>query len=67
MADPKLDEFIRAHDFKPSFLRDMQRYMRDIVQPRLDERETLIEQNHALAEEIATLKKRPANRQAVPA
>lgn len=42
MADPKLEEFCRAHDFKPSFLRDMQRYIRDEIQPKLDERDQLL-------------------------
>src|SRR5688572_10984044 len=42
MADPKLEEFCRAHDFKPNFLRDMQRYLRDEIQPKLEEREQLL-------------------------
>jgi len=67
MGDPKLDEFVRAHDFKPSFLRDMQRYVREVVQPLLDEREQLIEKNHALNEELIALKKRNGKREAVPA
>ena len=70
MADPKIEEFCRAHDFKPSFLRDMQRYLREQIQPRLDERDVLIEQNHALSEELHALKNTQtakAPRQAVSA
>ncbi len=60
MPDPKLDEFCRARDFKPSFLRNMQDYCRDVIQQQLDERETLIEENHRLIEENAALKKAAA-------
>jgi len=57
MGHAKIDEFVRAHDFKPSFLRDMQRILRDEVQPLLDEREALIEENHRLHEELLILRK----------
>lgn len=48
MADPKLEEFCRAHDFKPNFLRDMQRYLRDEIQPKLEERERLLDEVSSL-------------------
>lgn len=47
MADPKLEEFCRAHDFKPNFLRDMQRYLRDEIQPKLEERDRLLAEREA--------------------
>jgi hypothetical protein len=67
MADPKIEEFVRAHDFKPSFLRDMQRYLRDTIQPLLDERDRVIEENHRLHEELIALKKKVGKRDGVAA
>jgi hypothetical protein len=60
MPDPQLEEFCRIgslQDYRPDVFRRHQRHMRDVVQPRLDERDQLIEENAALTEEVATLKK----------
>jgi len=69
MADPKLEEFCRAHDFKPSFLRDMQRYIRDEVQPKLEERERLIVEVESLRHERmakASLRRKPEEVEVTP-
>jgi len=55
MADPKLEEFCRAHEFKQSFLRDMQRYLREEIQPKLD----LLEQMQAERARTKSAPKKP--------
>ena len=61
MADPKIEEFCRAKgpdDFRLGKFRDLQAYLRDTIQPQLDERDRLIEENHRLHEENLTLQKK---------
>ena len=41
MGHPLIDEFCRAHQFDPSFLRRCQRVFREEVQPLIDERDQL--------------------------
>lgn len=62
MPDPKLEEFTRARELQPRFFRDMQSYLRDVIQPKLDERERMIEDITALTEENRELKKKLAGR-----
>ncbi len=53
--DPKIEEFTRANDLSNlRFLRQMQQYLRDDTQPKLDERERLIEENSYLQHEMKT-------------
>jgi len=66
MADPKLEEFCRAHDFKQSFLRDMQRYVRDEIQPKLEERERLLLEKEGLRLQVADLQQKTAKRRSEP-
>lgn len=62
MGHPLVDEFCRAHELRPEFFRRCQRVFRDEVQPQLDERERLIEENHSLLEQLNALKKKTAKR-----
>ncbi len=55
MGHPTIDEFCRAHDFQAHFLRRCQRVFREEVQPQLDERERLLDENAALKAQIETL------------
>ena len=50
MGHPLIDEFCRAHDFKPEFLRRCQREFRDIVNPLID---TLEADNARLRADLA--------------
>lgn len=56
MPDPKIEEFTRAFELQPRFLRQMQEYLRTTVQPQLDERERLLDENGALRYENAALR-----------
>jgi hypothetical protein len=55
MGHPLIEEFCRAHDFRPDFLRRCQRVFRDEVQPLIDERERLLVENADLKAELATI------------
>jgi hypothetical protein len=52
MADPKLEEFTRASSLQPQFLHALQRYVRETVQPQLEERERLLEENARLKTQL---------------
>lgn len=54
--DPVIEELCRASELQPHVLRRMQDYFRGPIQQKLDERESLIEENAALTEELARLK-----------
>lgn len=56
MADPKIEEFTRAFELQPRFLRQMQEYLRTTVQPQLEERDRLIDENGLLRYENAALR-----------
>jgi hypothetical protein len=56
------EEFCRAGSLQPHILRRIQRRVRDEIQPMLDEREALIEENAKLREQIAALMRDPAKR-----
>ncbi len=58
MGHPLIDEFVRARDFRPDFLRRCQRVFREEVQPLFDERETLLTENADLKAQIEKLTKR---------
>lgn len=69
---PVFEEFCRARDLRPEVLHRMQRVVRTEIQPLLDERETLIEENARLRERVAALEAEPKQRvakkpEAVPA
>ena len=55
MADPKLEEFSRARELQQHFFRDVQRHVRDVIQPQLEEREQLLIENAELKSQIAAL------------
>lgn len=69
MFDPKLEEFTRAGELKHSFLRNIQAYVRDTIQPQLAEREALIVENASLREQLQKLSTKAAGRKSeqVPA
>ena len=52
---PLLEEFCRASEFQPHFLRRAQRELREVVQPLLDEREALLAEYTAKNARIAEL------------
>lgn len=56
MGHALIDEFCRASELQPTFLRRCQRVFREEVQTQLDEREALIAENAGLTAEIADLK-----------
>lgn len=58
MPDPKLEEFTRANVLQPHFLHQLQRYVREIVQARLDEREVLLVRVAELEQELARAQER---------
>jgi len=62
MPDPKLEEFTRARELQPHFFRNLQTYVRDIVQPKLDAYDRLIDELAALTDENRELKKKLAGR-----
>lgn len=75
---PVIDEFCRIYslsNYQSLSFRRHQRLLRDEVQPLLDEREKLIEENHQLREQLAVLqaetpkrgRPRKADAEAVPA
>ena len=55
MGHPLVDEFVRARDFRPDFLRRCQRVFREEVQPLFDERDTLLTENADLKAQIEKL------------
>jgi uncharacterized protein (UPF0335 family) len=55
MAHPLLEEFCRASALRPEFFRRVQRVIRTEIQPLLEERERLIEENAALRQQVAEL------------
>jgi hypothetical protein len=56
---PMFEEFCRAGALQHHVLRRMQRRVRDEIQPMLDEREVLIEENASLREQVAALMREP--------
>jgi regulator of replication initiation timing len=52
MGHPLIDEFCRAHDFRPDFLRRCQRVFRDEINPLLEEREQLLVENAHLKAQL---------------
>ncbi len=63
MGHPLIDEFCRAKDsLRTEFFRRCQRVFRDEVQPQLDERDRLLEENAALKQQIETLQAKAARR-----
>lgn len=59
MGHPAINEFCRVKSIgslRLDVFRRMQRLFRDEVNPRLDERDLLLEENAALKAEIETLK-----------
>lgn len=55
MGHPLVDEFCRAADLKPTFIRRCQRVFREEVQTQLDERERLLEDNAHLKAQLEKL------------
>jgi len=66
MEDPMLDQFCRANTLQSHFFRQFQRYCRDVIQPKLNEREALLEENARLKADLEKLTAKKA-RTAVPA
>lgn len=64
MADPKLQEFTRAGELKFSFLRNIQDYVRDHIQPQLEEREALLVENAELKAKLQQLSEKARTRKA---
>ena len=62
MGHPLIEEFCRAHELQPHFLRRCQREFREIIQPMLDERDVLLAENTELKAKLekATKKKTEA-------
>jgi len=59
MADPLLEEFARAPgSLRPDFFRRVQRHIRDVINPQLDERDRLLEENAQLRADLDKSKKR---------
>lgn len=50
--DPKLEEFTRAFEISQRFLRQMQQYIREDTQPKLEELDRLIEENKQLRADL---------------
>ncbi len=71
--DPKIEEFTRANDLSNMrFLRHMQQYLREDTQPKLEERDRLLEENKQLRADLdeatkPTPRKGKTEREAVPA
>ena len=68
MGHPAINEFCRIFaldQMRPQAFRRFQRVFRDEVQPQLDERERLLEENAALKAEIETLREQQAGAKAV--
>jgi hypothetical protein len=63
MGHPLIDEFCRAHDFRPDFLRRCQREFRE-VQSHLDQREALLTENADLKAQLADAREQIATRTA---
>jgi len=64
MGHPLIEEFCRANNFQPSFLRRCQRVFREEVQPLLDQRDVLAEENDALKAVVEKLKAAKAKKDA---
>lgn len=64
MGHPLVDEFCRAHQLDPSFLRRCQRVFRDEVQPQIDERTVLLEENATLKATLKELTDKAARKRA---
>lgn len=59
MPDPQLEEFCRIRglsDCRPDVFRRLQRYVADTIQPQLDERLTLLNENASLKAQAAKRK-----------
>jgi len=54
-----LDEFCRAGELRPGKLHQFQREFRDQIQPLLDERERLLEENAALRAQLEAQPAKP--------
>jgi hypothetical protein len=54
--DPVIQQIARARSIEPHFLRKMKEHFIGVVQPQLDERERLLEENATLREEVETLR-----------
>ena len=69
MGHPTIDEFCRAKDFQPHFLRRCQREFREQVQPQLDRLEAVEAENTSLKAQLARLQERATRcrDEAVPA
>lgn len=58
MGHPTIEEFCRVSspsDLRPEFFARCKRIFRDEVQPRLDERDTLLVENEELKKEVERL------------
>ena len=51
-----IDQFVRAHALRPDWFRSFQRYLRDVIAPKLDSIEALELENEKLREELAALR-----------
>lgn len=69
MGHPLIEEFCRAHELHPTFLRRCQRVFRDEIQPLIDEREALLVENAELKAKLEELQAKATRKRAegVPA
>ena len=72
MPDPQLQEFCGVgslQTYRPDVFRRHQRYVRDVVQPQLEERDALLIENADLREKLEKLSAKAAGKkaEAVPA
>lgn len=67
MSHPLIEEFCRAHQFDPSFLRQCQRVFREEVQTQLDERDRLLVENAELRAKLVETPERGRLRKDAPA
>jgi len=70
MPDPQLEEFCRIRglsDCRPDVFRRIQRHVADTVQPRLDERDRLLEEKAELQTKVTALESRVTAQQSAKA
>lgn len=65
MIDPILAEAVRAFALRTDVFRRLQRHLRDVVDPQLEERLQLLEENAALKDALAA-KRGPGRPRQVP-
>ena len=65
MPDPLLEEFTRAHALRQDVFRRLQRHVRSVVQPKLDECDRLRTENAELQAELDKVQARAAQKKSL--